>query len=117
MRLGGAIVSESEEDMSYSKEKMMDEMENMEIEEGENLFYDEYDARSEQVGGEHYKAMPVQPWDVIDSWPLDQQVGFHRGNALKYIMRAGSKDDPLQEIRKAAHYLCKLEEILENASK
>ncbi len=43
-------------------------------------------ANEKQVGGVHYKAMGVEPWDVIDTWPLEQRIGFYRGNALKYIM-------------------------------
>ena len=66
-----------------------------------------------QFGGDHYKTMPVEPWDVIDTWTLDQKVGYYRGNALKYIMRCGSKDDREQELRKAAHYIQKLLEVLE----
>jgi hypothetical protein len=65
-----------------------------------------------QIGGDHYIEMAVDPWDVIDTWPIDQQIGFHRGNALKYLMRMGSKDGSLQETRKAKHYIEKLEEIL-----
>lgn len=68
--------------------------------------------RKKQAGGAHYTAMSVQPWDVIDTWPIDQQIGFHRGNALKYIMRMGSKDVTLQEVRKAIHYLEKLAELM-----
>jgi hypothetical protein len=34
------------------------------------------------IGGTHYKAMPIQPWAVIDTWPLEQRVGFYRGNAI-----------------------------------
>lgn len=67
---------------------------------------------NEQYGGDHYKKMAVQPWQVISTWPLAQQIGFYRGNALKYLMRAGSKDDPLQEIQKARHYLDRLIEVL-----
>jgi len=70
-------------------------------------------SRKTEIGGSHYLEMAVQPWDVIDSWPVDQQIGFHRGNALKYLMRMGSKDRPVQEARKAQHYLEKLIEILE----
>jgi len=70
-------------------------------------------ARDTQVGGTHYKSQKVQPWDVIDTWPAQQQVGFYRGNALKYIMRMGGKDLPLNEARKATHYLQKLTELLE----
>lgn len=66
----------------------------------------------EQYGGDHYKKMAVQPWEVVDGWPLAQQIGFYRGNALKYLMRAGAKDDPLQEIKKARHYLDRLIEVL-----
>lgn len=70
-------------------------------------------ARDTQVGGDHYKTAGVQPWDVVDTWPIDQQIGFHRGNALKYVMRMETKDENLREIRKAAHYLQKLVEVLE----
>lgn len=66
-----------------------------------------------QVGGAHYLGMDVQPWDVIDTWPIEQQIGFHRGNALKYLMRLGSKDAGAQEARKAGHYCQKLGEVLE----
>lgn len=74
-------------------------------------------AKDKQIGGDHYLTMGVEPWDVIDTWPLEQQIGFYRGNALKYIMRAGTKDSPLQEIAKAMHYLEKLVEVLERAGK
>lgn len=70
-------------------------------------------ARDIQIGGDHYKKSTVQPWDVVDTWPIEQQIGFHRGNALKYVMRMGTKDENLREIRKAAHYLQKLAEVLE----
>ena len=66
-----------------------------------------------EIGGDHYLSMGVEPWDVIDTWPIEQQIGFHRGNALKYLMRMGNKDAALQEVKKAQHYLLKLIEILE----
>lgn len=65
-----------------------------------------------QVGGDHYKTMTVQPWDVVDTWPLEQQVGAYRSGALKYVMRMGSKDESVQEIGKGIHYLEKLIEVL-----
>ncbi len=71
-------------------------------------------ANQTQVGDTHYKDMGVEPWDVIDSWPLEQRIGYYRGNALKYIMRMGSKDVSLQEVKKAQHYVDKLIEVLEN---
>ena len=69
-----------------------------------------------QVGGTHYVEMEIAPWDVIDTWPIEQQIGYHRGNVLKYVMRMGNKDEQLQEIKKAAHYIQKLVEILEKAN-
>ena len=66
-----------------------------------------------QIGGNHYKDAGVQPWEVVDTWPLDQRIGFYRGNALKYTMRMGTKDEQLTEIKKAQHYLQKLVEVLE----
>lgn len=69
-------------------------------------------ARDVQVGGDHYKTMTVQPWDVIDTWPREQRIGFYRGNALKYVMRMGSKDEEAGEAGKARHYLDKLIEVL-----
>ena len=65
-----------------------------------------------QHGGDHYKKMGVEPWDVVDTWPLEQRIGYYRGGALKYIMRMGSKDESLQEIRKGQHYIQKLLEVL-----
>lgn len=70
-------------------------------------------ANDRQVGGDHYKNAGVEPWDVIDTWPKDQQIGAYRSGALKYVMRAGDKDPFKQDIAKAHHYLEKLLEILE----
>lgn len=69
-------------------------------------------ANSRQVGGKHYKKMGVEPWDVVGTWPLDQQIGVYRHGALKYLMRMGSKDENIQEIEKGIHYLEKLLEVL-----
>lgn len=68
-----------------------------------------------QVAGTHYTDMGVQPWNVVDTWPIEQQIGYYRGGALKYLMRMGSKDQELQEIRKCEHYIQKLIEALEHA--
>lgn len=38
---------------------------------------------------------------VIEAWGLD----FHLGNTVKYISRAGKKDDIVQDLKKAAWYL------------
>ena len=70
-------------------------------------------AKDKQVGGEHYKNMGVEVWDVIDTWSQSERIGYYRGNALKYTMRMGRKDASVQEIKKAVHYLEKLIEVLE----
>lgn len=33
------------------------------------------------------------------------QPGFHTGNAVKYILRAGKKGDPVQDLKKARWHL------------
>ena len=69
-------------------------------------------ANDKQEGGSHYKDVGVQPWDVVDTWSKDQQVGAYRHSALKYIMRMGTKGDQTVEIKKTIHYLEKLLEVL-----
>lgn len=58
-------------------------------------------ASAKQVGGDHYKQTAIQPWDIIDDHGLD----FYRGNALKYLLRAGKKGPAVQDLRKALHYI------------
>ena len=69
-----------------------------------------------QEGGNHYKEMDIEPWDVIDTWPLEQRIGAYRAGVLKYTMRLGKKDDRGKEAKKARHYAEKLAEVLEEAS-
>lgn len=69
-------------------------------------------ANSHQVGGDHYKNLAIEPWDVVATWNYEQQVGFYRGNVLKYLLRAFSKGKPVEDLLKAAHYLQKLIEVV-----
>lgn len=69
-------------------------------------------ANDKQIGGTYYKDMGIEPWDVVDTWPLEQRIGVYRHGALKYIMRMGTKDENVQEIQKGIHYLEKLVETL-----
>lgn len=69
-------------------------------------------ANAKQIAGDHYKTMLVQPWDVIDTFDHAQAIGFYRGSALAYIMRAGSKGPAREDYEKALHYLEKLLEVL-----
>ena len=65
-----------------------------------------------QIGGTHYKEMAVQPWAAMRSWMSAAEFeGFLRGNAIKYLARAGRKGDELQDLQKAMHYLEKLVEL------
>lgn len=50
----------------------------------------------------YYKTGGIEAIDAIEAWGL----GFHLGNVVKYIARAGRKTaDGLQDLRKAAWYL------------
>ena len=51
--------------------------------------------------------------DVIDFCKL-YELNFNRGNVVKYISRAGKKDNELQDLRKAMEYLNREIEYLEN---
>jgi hypothetical protein len=50
----------------------------------------------------HYKAGNVETIDFIEA----KQLGFHLGNVVKYISRAGIKShSPLEDLKKAQWYL------------
>ena len=54
---------------------------------------------TKQVGGNHYKVLDIQPWEIIDA----NDLNFYEGNAIKYILR--KKDDRIRDLQKAIHYL------------
>jgi hypothetical protein len=49
----------------------------------------------------HYTYSTIEPIDVIEAWAL----GFHLGNVLKYIARAGRKGSKIDDLKKARWYL------------
>ena len=53
-----------------------------------------------QYGGQHYKTMPLQPWEIIEQLKLD----FWEGNALKYLLRYKTKNG-IGDLKKAIHYI------------
>ena len=59
----------------------------------------------------HYTSGQIEVIDFIE----DQHLGFHLGNAVKYISRAGRKDQArtVEDLRKAAWYLNRQIERLE----
>lgn len=59
-----------------------------------------------QVGGNHYTALEIQPWEVIER----NGMGFFDGNAVKYLMRYKAKGG-VEDLKKAQHYLEKLIEL------
>ena len=68
-----------------------------------------------QIGGDHYVSKAIQPWDAMEAWMTPEEfVGFLRGNAIKYLARAGSKGNALEDYRKAQHYLARLIEVMTN---
>lgn len=56
----------------------------------------------------HYKlpGLNIESIDVLRSVLTPEEFkGFCRGNALKYLIRAGRKDNELQDIKKAGVYI------------
>jgi len=55
-------------------------------------------------------------YDIIDVCK-DYALNFNRGNILKYVARAGKKQDELQDLRKALDYLQREIEYLQQVQK
>jgi hypothetical protein len=49
----------------------------------------------------YYNRGRIPVWDFI----RDQELDFHKGNAIKYICRAGHKGSAKEDIEKAITYL------------
>lgn len=59
----------------------------------------------------HYTRIPgVEVWDVLKYFP------YLRGNALKYLLRAGYKTNTLEDLKKAQAYIQKEIEELERGN-
>ena len=75
------------------------------ISEALNIDYKELNAeedKKEMVNHpSHYNMGKYEAIDVIEDWEL----GFNLGNTVKYISRAGHKDNILQDLKKALWYL------------
>ena len=57
----------------------------------------------------HYKVGGIEAIDYIQAkLSKEEFAGYCRGNALKYLSRAGHKDDAAQEYRKAIWYIERL---------
>lgn len=56
-------------------------------------------AKQHQVGGTHYKDMPIQPIEFIHR----NELGFCEGNIVKYACRHKAKGG-VQDLDKIIHY-------------
>lgn len=59
----------------------------------------------------HYNTGGIEVIDAIEAWGFGE--GFNRGNAIKYIARAGHKDSEIEDLKKAAWYIQREIERLE----
>jgi hypothetical protein len=55
---------------------------------------------NEQVGGSHYKDMPIQPIEFI----VANDIPYREANVIKYIVRWRNKNG-LEDLMKARHYI------------
>lgn len=72
-------------DESYSHENNM-------------LLLEESDASSNQVGGNHYSKLAIQPME----YALKNDLNYAQANAIKYITRYKDKNG-VEDLRKAIH--------------
>ena len=68
--------------------------------------YDEGSALREQVGGDHYSKLAIQPVEYINA----NHLSYLQGNVIKYITRYKDKNG-LQDLQKAKHYVQMLIEL------
>ena len=75
------------------------------ISEALNIDYKELNMEEDKIEmvdhPKHYNMGKYEAIDVIEDWGL----GFNLGNTVKYISRAGHKDNILQDLKKALLYL------------
>ena len=50
---------------------------------------------------DHYQGKKMEVIDIIE----DYELGFHLGNAIKYILRADKKGNTKQDLKKAIWYI------------
>lgn len=58
------------------------------------------EALKQQVGGSHYKDLPIQPVEYI----LKNNIPFIEGSVIKYVTRWRAKNG-VEDLRKARHFL------------
>jgi len=63
-------------------------------------------ALNDQVGGDHYKKLKIQPIEYIHA----NGIGYMEGNVIKYISRWKDKNG-IKDLEKAKHYIDLLIEL------
>ena len=77
---------------------------------GRNKSTSPHHRKDDPVNPQHYAGLTIEPIDVIEAWNL----GFHLGNTVKYIVRAGHKTpDALVDLKKGRWYLDRKIALLE----
>ena len=66
----------------------------------ENYQYHEGSKLKEQVGGDHYSKLAIQPVEYITK----NKLSYLAGNVIKYVTRYKDKNG-LQDLQKAKHYV------------
>ena len=72
----------------------------------ENYQYLEGSKLREQVGGDHYSKLAIQPVTYINA----NGLSYLQGNVIKYVTRYKDKNG-LQDLEKAKHYIDMLIEM------
>lgn len=56
---------------------------------------------------DYYKQNGFSPIDAFSEGLISETeyIGFLKGNVIKYVIRAGAKDDAITDLKKAKHYL------------
>lgn len=65
------------------------------------ITYDTMKKPKDAINPAHYQANGMQAIDVIEAFGL----GFHLGNVVKYVLRAGKKGEAVECLSKARWYL------------
>lgn len=89
------VISKTETTESYITADSVKDLYNVTTDKKPNLISNAIDHPS------HYNRGKIEVIDFIE----DQGLSFHLGNVIKYIARAGSKGDKLEDLKKARWYL------------
>ena len=60
------------------------------------------------ISPKHYQRGNIEVWDFIS----DQDLDYFSGNVIKYVCRAGHKDDELTDLKNAKAYIDKKIQLL-----